>query len=723
MVAPPSMRLAASDGDAIVRSVPIFGGIADSTLSAALAAGCITVRVISRDDVLDDPRTMAPSGTATIVVHGQVAVAVFSAAELASRLAEQHRRATLSASERKDQSLLGQSPLARVAQKNLALFINGDVFNSSNGLGGDAASPTRIAFYAAAPTTIVEIDGATIADFAAQHPEFETRFRRALTIGRERMVDVTGVKQEILDFYVRQGMSVAGERVRVRQVGLCIDCKLCEEACEERYGARRLTLSGYQLGMLDFIYTCRTCTDQRCIDPCAYDSISFDAATNEVVINETTCTGCTACAQACPYGAIDMVDIEDPRSPTFSENFKLRLEANGALTFGAGTPRVAKPRRIANKCDHCAAYGDQACVSACPTGSLIEMNVYALFRERAEAVVQAARDGFAADLTSAPPELLPTKDFIQGPSIRDGGLANIRRRRIAPFAFWFIGIVGLLLGVAEILLRRYAPTMSWQYHHLKGSTAFVGLPDAVLQEKIGYRAGDTISVYAGLIGTILMIVAAIYPIFRRVRVFRWLAANTMWFDFHVMAGIVGPSYIALHSALRLGTWVSIAFWSMVIVVLSGFIGRYLYTYVPSLSGGMELEELEHEGAFAQARANNATAMDEIDLELVMQRERVAAVTGDVGVLRVLVWLVAQDVRRPQQWLARRRRFAALGLPPNVRDDLLRRASRMMLIARSRVVAPNAQLLLHAWKKVHVPFTVLLTIVATAHIWMSWSVAW
>ena len=66
--------------------------------------------------------------------------------------------------------------------------------------------------------------------------------------------------------------------VRVRQLGLCIDCKLCEEACEERYGARRLTLGGYQLGMLDFIYTCRTCTDQRCVDPCAYDSIKYDEA-------------------------------------------------------------------------------------------------------------------------------------------------------------------------------------------------------------------------------------------------------------------------------------------------------------------------------------------------------------------------------------------------------------------------------------------------------------
>src|SRR5205823_871431 len=152
---------------------------------------------------------------------------------------------------------------------------------------------------------------------------------RAQRVARAARV-VSGVKQELLDFFVRQGISVSGEMVRVRQLGLCIDCKLCEEACEERYGARRLTLGGYQLGMLDFIYTCRTCTDQRCIDPCAYDSIRFDREKKEVIINEATCTGCTACAQACPYGAIDMVEVE-PDAPTFKQNFALRLDRRGAL--------------------------------------------------------------------------------------------------------------------------------------------------------------------------------------------------------------------------------------------------------------------------------------------------------------------------------------------------------------------------------------------------------
>ena len=48
---------------------------------------------------------------------------------------------------------------------------------------------------------------------------------------------------------------------------------------------------------------------------------------------------------------------------------------------------------------------------------------------------------------------------------------------------------------------------------------------------------------------------------------------------------------------------------------------------------------------------------------------------------------------------------------------------MIVIARRQVVAPKAQLLLHSWKKVHVPFTVLLTAFAVVHIWDAWSRAW
>ena len=269
----------------------------------------------------------------------------------------------------------------------------------------------------------------------------------------------------------------------------------------------------------------------------------------------------------------------------------------------------------------------------------------------------------------------------------------------------------------------YAPTMSWQFHQLREVPDLAELPVEMVLEKVHFRAGDELAIQCGLVGTALMIIAAIYPMFRRFKPFRWIASNTMWFDFHLMAGTVGPMFIVLHSALRLGTWVDIALWSMVIVAVSGFIGRYLYTQVPELSSGRELEELDHERSFQQHRGQNPVAMAEIDRELYDHKVKADRVAAHAGVIYTLVWLLVEDARRPARWLRRRGRMRRLGMTGKQRRDLMRRTARMIKIQRSSVIAPKAALLLHSWKKVHVPFTILLTIVGAAHIWASWDRAW
>ncbi len=704
---------------ALVRTLPLFEGVRDEDLVAAIAQNGIFVRQLERDMFVLDPIGLAQGAPAPVVyvARGQVCAAVFMENELSERRAAQIAHENATKEELEEESLIKPPPLARTALKNVALFMEGDLFNSGALM---AARGQPIAFYTTAPSALVSLDHRWIAELAVRYPQFEQRLRRALSISRERLAWVSGVKQELLDFFVRQGISVSGEMVRVRQLGLCIDCKLCEDACEERYGARRLTLGGYQLGMLDFIYTCRTCTDQRCVDPCAYDSIKYDLNKREVVINESTCTGCTACAQSCPYQAIDMIEVE-PDAPTFKKAFKARLEKRGSLKFGAGTPRVARARRIANKCDHCMAYGDQACVSACPTGALIEINAYDLFRERSPKMAQIAHSGFNADLTKRDrKEVLPVLPFIEGLAVRSGGIAKVKRGRYAPLLFWMIGLFAFLLALGEALLRAYAPKQSFRFSQLVASGDYDDVAEQLIVEAVAFRPGDQLSTYCGLIGTILMIIAAIYPVFRRFNVFRWLASNTMWFDFHLMAGTVGPMFVGLHSVLRLDSWVSAAFWSMVITVISGFLGRYLYTQVPELSSGVELEELDHERAFQKARPTLTVPMAEIDRELAEQRKIAQRVAQSPSVLRALWWLVFQDIGRIPRTMARKSRLRQLGVDRAMRNDLARRAARMIVIARRQVVAPKAALLLNSWKKVHVPFTIILTGFSAAHIWISWS---
>ncbi len=712
-----------------VRQQPIFDGISNEELATLMVQNGITHQEVERDHMVVDPVGLAVntsrgrSAPVVMVLTGQIVAGVFSEADLVERRSRQERLGNATREQLEEESLIKPPPLARVAQKNIALFTAADLFNAG---ALSAARGLPVAFYSNAPSAILLLDQRAVADMAARHPQFEARLSRALAITKERMAWLFGVKQELLDFFVRQGISVAGEMVRVRQLDLCIDCKLCEEACEDRYGASRLTLGGYHLGMLDFVYTCRTCTDQRCIDPCEYDSIKFDPIKKEVVINEASCTGCTACAQACPYGAIDMVEVE-PGAPTFKEDFKLRLDKAGALAFGAGTPRVAKARRIANKCDHCSTYGDQACISACPTGSLIEVDSALLFRERSPAMVLAAQSGYEIDATKAKKrdrgEVLPVMPFIDSLGVRNGGLAKVRRARWIPIALWTVGLAVLALCLAEVLLRKYAPAMSYLYTQLRSLPANKDLADAGLLEKVIFRSGDKLSVWCGVIGTGLMALAAIYPIFRRVRGFRWLASNTMWFDIHMMAGWLGPLFIIMHTAFKLDSWVASAFWSMIIVLVSGVLGRYLYTHVPSLSSGVELEELDNERFFAQARMHHPAAMAEVDAELRKRGDVASRIARSPSVMRALWFLISEDMARFRRNMVRKARLGKAGVTGKTRRDLVKHTASAIRVTRSRVVAPKAQLLLHSWKKVHVPFTVLLTVFSAAHIYLSWGGAW
>ena len=699
-----------------LRRMPVFDGIPNPDLWAAIASGQVERRVFERDRFVADPQSVAPDGGSggprlMMVADGQIAVAVFDPGLLVARKAEQVRYENMTDAERQQLSLLRPPPLARDARKNLATFMQGDIFNSAalvSGARGD------VAFYTVSPSVICSMSHAAVAELAVRFPFFEARMRRAVEVSRDRLRNIAGVKQEILDFFIRQGISVSGEMVRVRQLDSCIDCKLCEEACEDRYGAQRLTLGGYQLGMLDFVFTCRTCSDQRCIDPCEYDSIKFDANIREVVINETSCVGCTLCAQACPYSAIEMIDVEDPANPAYKDGFRLRLESDGSLAFGAGKPRVARARRVANKCDHCMNYGDQACVSACPTGSLIEINAYELFRERPAQAVAVARTGFEQDIAYDHAEILPPEPFTKGVGVRDAGMAKVRRGRLAPVLFWGIALAAWFLALAEILLRLYKPTSSLQYVLLRAD----GLEPVIAQLKVGYRAGTDLAVWCGYLGAGLMLLAILYTPLRRMRTFRRMASNTMWFDFHMMAGTMGPMFILLHSALKLDNWVSGAFWSMIIVVVSGVIGRYLYTQVPDLLNGRELEELDHGRAFQRFRVEFPHAAWPADQMLESHRARAQHVAEHSRLLGAFWWILMEDLRRPGRWLRRRAVFKRANVPRRVAAELAQRTGRLMLIERRRVLVPRAQMLLHTWKKVHVPFSLIMAGIATVHIWLA-----
>jgi hypothetical protein len=59
-------------------------------------------------------------------------------------------------------------------------------------------------------------------------------------------------------------------------------------------------------------------------------------------------------------------------------------------------------------------------------------------------------------------------------------------------------------------------------------------------------------------------------------------------DFHVIAGVTAPILIAFHASFKFHGIAGFAFWIMVAVAISGFIGRYLYAQIPRSLNAAEL---------------------------------------------------------------------------------------------------------------------------------------
>src|ERR1035437_5884116 len=72
----------------------------------------------------------------------------------------------------------------------------------------------------------------------------------------------------------------------------------------------------------------------------------------------------------------------------------------------------------------------------------------------------------------------------------------------------------------------------------------------------------------------------LYPLRKK---WKWLSKKGKtknWLDYHILMGLVGPVLITFHSSFKLRGVAGFAYWSMIAVVASGIVGRYLYNRIP-----------------------------------------------------------------------------------------------------------------------------------------------
>jgi len=114
---------------------------------------------------------------------------------------------------------------------------------------------------------------------------------------------------------------MATYRLRIDEAA-CWGCLTCEVACKQEneipIGLKIIRVgetepSDPELHRNDYTFTvtlCRHCPDAPCAAACPVEAIK-QREDGIVVLDETQCTGCQACVEACPYHAIAFDEKRD----------------------------------------------------------------------------------------------------------------------------------------------------------------------------------------------------------------------------------------------------------------------------------------------------------------------------------------------------------------------------------------------------------------------------
>ena len=105
----------------------------------------------------------------------------------------------------------------------------------------------------------------------------------------------------------------------------------------------------------------------------------------------------------------------------------------------------------------------------------------------------------------------------------------------------------------------------------------------------------------GIVGFVLMLMTeTLYSLRKRSRSVRW-GRMSRWLQLHIFTGLVGPYMVLLHTSWKFNGLAGVTTLFTVVIVISGFIGRYIFTLIPRSLDGLEIEGTLSQEALKHAR--------------------------------------------------------------------------------------------------------------------------
>lgn len=212
----------------------------------------------------------------------------------------------------------------------------------------------------------------------------------------------------------------------------------------------------------------------------------------------------------------------------------------------------------------------------------------------------------------------------------------------------------------------------------------------------------------GVIGLLMMTVPVLYVIRKRWSRLARAGSLRVWLEVHIFCGIVGPALVTFHTSFKFNGLISVAYWSMVAVMLSGFVGRYLFVRIPKTIRGTELthDEIRDRTELLKREVESVAlqpgALDSLRrLEEELEREAVGPAFGTVAI----------------RWKLRRlrRELREAGVDRRLASRTVEAMAERLLLLRKLARLNRTRRLFSMWHVFHQPLVYVMFAIAVLHV--------
>lgn len=259
--------------------------------------------------------------------------------------------------------------------------------------------------------------------------------------------------------------------------------------------------------------------------------------------------------------------------------------------------------------------------------------------------------------------------------------------------------IGTLVSIV-IIVTGYLFYMGTDYYSTSLEERFYHQDHKTLKPSGAYGHG------LGIVGSLFMIIGVFgYQARKYMKSLAKVGVLKYWLEFHIFLCTLGPIMVLFHTSFKFGGLVAISFWSMVAVVASGVLGRFIYIQIPRTIQGREL-------SLAEINDMKSEVSDMIQEQIGKDKLQEILVLTERKGNSSIIGQYLKDLKLRNEI---RNKLKALDFRGSKLKNLMNLVKNELKINRRIERLVTMQKYFKYWHVIHLPFAIIMLIIMIVHV--------